>query len=212
MPRPWAAGARVRVVGRLSGQLTNNVMHFATNTVINDPVALNQLLQQLAQAVHDCIRDAMLPFATNDWKFESVEATGIYPTLTDPVSVTNAANAVANGNPQGVGFASALISIRTGTGGKSGRGRIFAPPGGENVATAGTWDPAFLALVAQFCACMAGKFIGAGHTTPWFIGVLSRKVLRGGPMLFDDAFREAISLEPESVIAQMGTRKLGRGA
>ena len=215
MPAPWAQGARIRIVGRLHNQLTINVLHFATNEVVLDaPNAREIQLRNLAIAVRDCILSTLLEFVTVDWVPQAVEVNQIAPELNDVFTEAIPPQNVAEGAAQGVTFASTLVSVRTGSGGRKGRGRMFLPPGGEDVANNGQWDPAFLALVAAFCACMAGKFIGANATTVWRLGVLSRKDM-GTPMVpanFDNAFREAISLTPEPIVAVMGTRKVGRGA
>ena len=213
MAAPWAAGARVKIKGLMHGQQFNNVLHFATNTVINDPQTLEQLLVNLANAVKTCILDTLVPAVSSEWSFTGVEATRIHPTPSDPFEATGVIATNGTAGVQGVTFASQLVSVRTGTGGKSGRGRIFLPPAGENVATNGEWDAGQLVLVAAFCACMAGKFIGAGATEPWKFGVFSRKKVGEPPVAqaFDVAFREALTLTPEKVIAVMGSRKKGRG-
>jgi len=212
MAAPWAAGARARIIGRISGQLTVTVLHFATNTVINDPQTLEQLLKDLANAIRDCIGDVLLPAVSQDWTFEQVECSRIAPDLSDPFVNDNLNALAGTAGVQGVPFASQLVAVRTGVGGRTGRGRMFLPPAGEDHATAGSWDPTALALLAQFCACMAGKFIGNAATEDWRLGVLSRKLFANSPANFDTAFREATSLTPVPIIAVMGTRKVGRGA
>jgi hypothetical protein len=65
--------------------------------------------------------------------------------------------------------------------------------------------------ITAFLNCVAGKFIGAGATEQWRLGVLSRETLKGGGN-FDAAFTEAISLVPSNVVAKMGSRKIGKGS
>lgn len=211
MPSPWARGFRVRVVGKLHGQLYNNVLHFATNVEILDAPTLNARLKELANAVQECILQ-LLPAATEDFSFETVEAEAIAPAVTDPINSDVSVTTQGEGTTQGVGFASCLVSVRTGGGGKSGRGRMYLPPGGEDFATAGEWTAPQIALIAAFCACMAGKFIGAGATTQFRLGVLSRKTFANTPANFDAAFREATELIPQRVIASMRTRQKGKGS
>lgn len=214
MPSPWARGARVVIKGLIHGEEYNNVLHFATNTVVNDGTELETLLRQLADAVQQCVAEVLINAATEDWSYTLTEATAIAPSLGDPITSTNPVVTAGVTGPQGIGFGATLVQVRTGTGGRKGRGRMFLPPGPEAMATAGEWDPALLALVAQFCACMAGKFIGAGATTPWRLGVLSRKDMGTppSPANFNAAFREATSLVPQKIIAKMGSRQKGKGS
>lgn len=214
MPAPWAAIAAVRIHGRVSGQLYNNVIHFATNTVINDPQTLEQLLRDLANAVRDCIMQFLIPASTSDFTFDNVEAFRIHPDPSDPFSADNVVPTLGDLGAQGIGFCSQLVQKRTGTGGRSGRGRIFLPPGPEDQVAAGDWSPAQLALVAAFCACMAGKFIGGSATTVWRLGVFSKKKVGDPPVPQDPdaAFREVLTLTPVAIAAKIGSRKKGKGA
>lgn len=213
MAAPWAAGAQVRIVGQLHGQTTNNVLNFATNTVINDPVALAQLLTQLATAVLACVADQLLTAVTNDWRAIGVEARQISPVSSDPVFVPAAGNAVGAKTATSVSFAATLVHVRTGTGGKSGRGRIFLPPPGEADITLSAIGQTAIDDFQAMIACIAGKFIGVGATEPWRLGVLSRKKTGEPPVLpaFDVRFREALSLDVSTDVAIMGSRRKGRG-
>lgn len=214
MPAPWAAGVRVRIIGKVHNKDCIQVIHFATNTnVFDDPTGL-ALLKALANAVAQCVVDQLLGAVTSDYTYLRVEATKIAPTISD--SVFGDVVGPLNGDlpAQGVGFAAQLGQVRTGGGGRSGRGRNFWPPASEAVATAGNWDAPQLLLLAQFFACIAAKFMGAAPTTEWRLGVLSRKKFGEPPVAanFDIAFREATELLTEPVIAVMGTRKLNRGS
>lgn len=212
MAAPWVAGAKARIVGHVSGQLTVNVLHFATNTQINDATELETMLKALANAIKECVLDTLVPAVTSDWVFSHVEVNRIAPDLSDPFLNDDVVATAGTAGVQGVPFAAQLVALRSGLGGRRGRGRIFLPPAGENVATGGDWDPAAVALVAAFCACMAGKFIGGAATEQWRVGVLSRTIFANTPSNFDEAFHELISMVPQAAIAVMGTRKKGRGA
>jgi len=214
MPGQFAAGAEATVVGQISGQATANVLHFSIvgPADVTDPNIITTKLRELAEAIHDCIVETFIPAATSDWTYlrtevrEKMLGTGIEVTNDSPAPVVGTAGV------QGVNVASQLIHVRTGAGGRNGRGRNFWAPAGENVATQGEWDPAALVLLAAFAACMATKFIGPEKTTEWSIGVLSRSIFGGVLGNWDAAFFEAINLEPEVIISTMGTRRKGRGA
>jgi hypothetical protein len=212
MPAPWARGARVVIKGRMHGSETNNVLHFATNTTVNDGSQLDALLLALAVAVAACIIDELLPAITSDWTLESVSAQGIYPVLTDPVINTAPANTVGTSPGTNVSFAASLVNVRTGIGGRKGRGKIFLPPPGDSVITDSKLTQAPIDVITSFLQCVADKFHPINGTEEWVFGVLSRKDLTGIGGGFDAAFRAATQLSPQSIVAKMGSRKLGKGA
>ena len=212
MAAPWARGAEVRIVGKIHGQETVNVWTMATNTVVNDGPALDQLLLDLATAMRECVAEFLLPAVTSDWEFVQCDARTIYPAPGDPIVATaQAGGNVGERGATSVSFAAQLVNIRTGNGGRRGRGRKFLPPPGEADMTASAIDDATLVLLAAFLACVAEKFIGAG-SQPWRIGVLSRKDLTGIGGSFDNAFREATQLNPVRNAALLSSRKVGKGS
>lgn len=212
MAAPWAAGAEARIIGEIHGQQTVNVLHFATNTVVNDQGTLDEELLALAQALLDCIIQALVPAVTQDWKVVRVEAKRTSPAISDPIIATAPANSIGELSVASHSFAASIMNIRTGTGGRRGRGRVFLPPPGEGETTASSTDAAALLLLVQFATCLAGKFLGANPTTNWILGVLSKKDLSGVGGTFDNAFRIATSLSPVADQGIMGTRRKGRGA
>lgn len=212
MPAPWAAVAQLRIVGRLHGSVTNNVMHFATNTVVNDPSTINPLLLQLAQAMLLCVRETLLPALTEEWIPTQVEAKLLHPTETDAQIAPFVAEDVGLLGPTSVSFAASLVNLRSGIGGRRGRGKMFLPPPGEPQIATSEMDPATLALIAAFVACVVSKFVGSGASTPWRLGILSRKDLNAAGGTFDNSFREVTSMVPSKVLARCGSRKVGKGA
>lgn len=212
MPAPWTAGAQARIIGEIHGQQTVNVMHFATNSAIFDEGALDTLLLQLAEALLECTIDTLLPAVTIDWKVVRCDAKRVYPVVSDPIVATAPAGSVGELGVTSVSFASTLYHVRTGGGGRRGRGRNFLPPAGEAQIVNSAIDAPTLALISAFLVCVAGKFMGDAATTDWRLGVLSRKNLSGVGGNFDNSFRPATSLNPVANCAVMGTRKVGRGA
>lgn len=212
MAAPWAGVAQLRIIGELHGQETVNVMHFATNETITDTDAVATLLLQLANAMLECVIESLLPAVTADWKAVRVDAKLIYPTVSDPVVATADAGSVGELGATEVSFASSLVNIRTGGGGRRGRGRIFLPPAGEANITASSLDSGTLTLITAFCLCVAGKFMGSGATTDWLLGVLSHKTLTGTGGTYNNAFRIATNLNPVADVAVMRSRRKGHGA
>jgi len=211
MAAPWAQGALVRVVGKLQGQDYINVLHFATNTQIQDPQQLAALLVALATAILECLVANLLPAVTSDFTLEGVEARDIFPTPSDPVFVAAGANSVGALSPASTSFEATLIEIRTGIGGRKGRGRNFWPPVGENQTTNSLLEQGAVDNFAAMITCIAGKFIGVGATTDWRLGVLSRKDMGSPPIAgnFNTAFREALSMQVKRDVSVMSSRKKG---
>lgn len=212
MPAPWTAGAQARIIGEIHGSQTVNVMHFATNAQIADQGSLDTLLLQLAEALLDCAVQTLIPAVTQDWKLVRCDAKRIAPQLSDPIVATAQPNTVGTLGVTSVSFAASLVHLRTGIDGRKGRGRLFLPPPGEAQITASDMDGPTAVAIAAFLACVAGKFLGANPTTPWRLGVLSRKDLTGVGGSFDNAFRIVSSMNPVATIAKIGSRKKGRGA
>jgi hypothetical protein len=213
MPAPWVGLAQCRIVGELHGQTTVNVFHLGTNNAaLDDPSQLDTILLALAQAMRDCVVEFLLPAVTSDWRLVQVDARRILPTPGDPVLDTGSSSDVGELSPTSVSFAASLMSIRTGGGGRSGRGRVFLPPAGEAQIAASTIDGPTLALLAAFAACVATKFMGANPTSGWTLGVLSQKLLKavGGNM--NNAFRVAVSLNPVADVKRMSSRQKGKGS
>lgn len=212
MPAPWARGFRVRIVGTLHGAETNNVLHFATNVGGSDPDVIRDQLIALAQAVIACVRTTLLPAVTQDWRLVRVESQSIFPTLTDPVIESGDVDDIGELGPTSVSFAASLVNIRSGQGGRRGRGRAFLPPAGEAQIQASDLDAPTVALILAFLLCLAGKFMGPDHTEDFILGVLSRTIAGPTNTNFNEGFFEALSLNPVTRVAVMRSRKVGVGA
>lgn len=212
MAAPWVAGAQGRIIGEIHGQQTVNVMNFATNDQIADEGNLDTILLALAAAILDCALTTLLPATTVDWKLVRCDAKRIYPTPSDPIIATAPANSVGALSASSASFIASLISVRTGGGGRRGRGRIFLPPAGEGQIAQSAIDGPTLVLLTAFAACMAGKFLGNAPTTPWRLGVYSRKNDAAAAGTFDNSFRVATSLNPVADVAVMRSRRKGHGA
>lgn len=211
MPAPWAAHAQIRILGRLHGQQTVNVLNFATNTVVNDDLTGLALLKQLANDIKACVEETLVLAVTSDWKFEGIDARKTAPTVGDAVFGDTPNDIEGALSPTSVSFAASLVQIRTGGGGKSGRGKIFLPPPGEAQISASAMDANTNNLLVNFCVCLAGKFID-NASTPWRLGVLSRKKVNNVLPPIDNRFREAVTLTPVSQMASMRSRKVGNGS
>jgi hypothetical protein len=204
---------RVRIVGRLHGSTTNNVLHFReqTGSPLDDP-ALQAILTRLAAAVFACVLDTLIPAVTSDWTFVRVEAQTYAPTLSDAVVQEAQAGVVGELSPTSVSFASALVNLKTGGGGRRGRGKIFLPPPGEQEVQESLLNGPTHDLLEAFLQCLFAKFVGGTRTDPAEWCVFSRA--NAGALLGDvsTANRPVLQAIPSSVIARCGSRKLGKGA
>jgi len=212
MPPPWSAGAQARIIGEIHGQQTVNVMHFATNDVINDQGQLDTLLLALADAMLQCAIDTLLPAVTQDWRLVQCDARRIAPSPSDPIIATAPGGSVGELGETSVSFAASLINIRSGSGGRNGRGRIFLPPPGEAQVQQSAIDGPTLVLLADFLTCVGTQFLGAAPVSNWHLGILSRTELGGVIGNFDNAFHPAVSLNPVANLAVMRSRRKGHGS
>ena len=217
MAAPWTGGAQVRIKGTLHGQDTVNVLNFATNVAISDAGDATTLLEALLVAVIACIIDALIPAVSSDWTLQGVDGRFIYnggvgAVGTDPVDgILEDGPTPGTGGACSVSFAAALINIRSGQGGRNGRGKIFLPPPGEGNTTNSAMDGTASTAFQAFITCMVGKFIGAGATEQWRLGVLSQKLLAGSSANFNNAFFEATTMGLKTDLAVLSRRKKGHG-
>lgn len=205
-------GCRVRVLGKLHGQDCIQVLHFSTNTEVNDNPARDALILALLQAVLACIVDQLLPAVTSDYRLVGLEGSEVFPTLGDPIFQAADPNSVGALSPSSSSVLATLIQIRTGLGGKTHRGRNFWPPAGEANSANSIIDGPTMQQLTDFVNCIAGKFIGQAKTEPWSLGVYSRKLGPNTTTQWSDGFTEATAMVPSELIAVMGTRKVGRGS
>lgn len=212
MAAPWSAGAEVRIIGEMHGSQVVNVFHLATNTVINDDAGRNNLLLQLAIAMLACAVDTLLPAVSSDYTLKSVNARSVHPVPSDEQIAVAEAGAVGQLSPSSTSFISSLINVKTGGGGRRGRGKKFLPPPGETEILNSEMDDPTLNLIFAFIGCVVAKFVGAGATTVWRFGILSHANLKAAGGTFDNSFREATQLVPSKTLAIMGSRKKGVGA
>ena len=199
--RIFTTVAELTVYGSLHNQETVNVYHFGRETPWNVDT-IHEDLQALAVAMAQCITTTLLPAVTSDWTFHRIKVKTILGGESDEVEV--AAQGVSQGQlgPASHSFASTLLNLKTGGGGRSGRGKKFLPPVGEAETTASSIDGGTLLLIAAYVACVAGKFFGAQPESGWNLVVWSRK---------NQAAREVKSMIANPSTAIMSSRRRGRG-
>lgn len=207
----WAHGAQARIVGRIHGQQTVNVFHFGTDLTANDAGALDTILLQLATALLLCVTEQLLGAVTQDWTVEKVDAKRIFPVLSDPIEATAPAGTVGTDAVTDVSFSASLLSIKTGSAGRRGRGRVFLPPPGKGNVIQSSMDSTIQDQLVAFATCLAEKFMGVSPTSDWHLGVFSRKDASGLFSNFNTGFRLATSLTPKADMAVISRRRKGHG-
>lgn len=214
MPGPASvAGAiwQVRVVGELDGQKTVNVLHFIT------PGNVDDMELRLIVVLANCFLTHLVPvwptgFTLKELRYQMMSTNPpgleyIYPV----VGGTGTGPAAALPS-----FNSAVISIRTAIGGRSGRGRVFIPGIPEAATTNSAFDTgnAFWTALIAFVACVAGSFVGTApdpaNAVRW---VVYSRTLGGASVPFGVAgATRVVTAAPLSLIGTTRSRKVGRGA
>lgn len=203
---------QVLIQGRIEEQRCENVLWFRAQHADSDTIA------HLLQEVIECFVTSILPVLSTTYVFERVVGRQMYPTQGPDYQVTVAEGESPIGAASGdaePSFVSALISLRTSRGGRSGRGRMYVAGVAEVMTTASHIkpdSPLYAGLVA-FVACMLGKFLTRDVAVDgsWEWGVFSRK-LGGSKQPFNNAgFAPMVAADVVTELATTRSRKLGRG-
>jgi len=202
----------VRVVGEMEGQETDNVLHFSCVGASSD-VELHLIVVFI-----ECFIDNLLPVLTSSWTLKRVVWKKVSPVLgVEQIYITGMPAAGAGNAAALPSYASAVISKRTPTGGRSHRGRMYIPGIPENATLNSSIDPggAFWAALLAFCACVISNFVHpdpAGGTDLFDLIVYSRKI---GGSSFPYGLTGVTAVTQLTPVADLGTtrsRKVGRGS
>jgi hypothetical protein len=209
MPESAAVGDlyQVRVVGRIDGQETNNVLHFLCTGA--DPDVLTHLILVLM----NCFITHLLPVLSSSWTLERILWQRVGPTLGPQIESVPVGASSGAGNAAALpSFNSVVFSIKTAQGGRSHRGRMFLAGLPENQTANSQVDPSLplWAGLLAFAACVVGSFVpGDPPGAPsWAMGVYSRK-LGGSHFPYNTAgFTQMREFVPHTAIASTNSRKI----
>lgn len=212
VPMPQGAIVQVRLQGILEGQKVQNVLYFRAQAADTDAIA------HLLAEIVSCLVTALMPGLSTAYTFTRALGMQVSPIHGVEFEYVPEAGANVVGDVTGdnsPSFVSALVSLRTNRGGRSGRGRIYLAGVGE-ASTIGSYidiDSALWVALLAFTACMLGKFftrdVAAAGNYEW--GVMSRK-LGGAHIPYSDAgFATIVSAKPARVLATTRSRMQGRG-
>jgi hypothetical protein len=200
---------QVNVQGFIENQECQNVLYFRAQAA--DSNMENHLFQYLIE----CIVQGLVPKLSGTYRFDQFTAFRVTPTVGPSVEVFPGSGIATDGAAAGdsePSFVSALISLHTTRGGRSGRGRMFIPGVAEGDTTASSINlegPLWAALVA-FAACMITKFLTKDLAADgdWEWGVMSRKIGGAKPPFLAAGFAPVTRAVPKRLLATTRSRKV----
>lgn len=214
MPQTAAVNdiVQVRVQGRIEGQETDNILHFACVGADTD------IDLHLIQVLLTCFIDNLLPVLTSTWTLERAVWKKVSPILGPEFeSIPVGTNTGAGASAALPSYCSAVLSIRTSRGGKSGRGRTYIPgiPEDQTIGSAiNTGGPLWAGLLG-FALCIVNNFVHpdpAGGSNLWDFGVMSRTIGGASPPFGFSGFAAMQEYVPKQQLGTTRSRKVGRGA
>jgi hypothetical protein len=203
----------VRIVGRIEGQETNNVLIFRCASGAGD----SDVLLHLITVLINCFTTNLLPVLSSAWTFERVVWKKVGPTLGQEIITVPTGTTVGGGNAAALpSFSSAVISKRSATGGRSHRGRMYIPGIPEAATIGSAFDPshAFWLGLLGFATCCISNFVPGDPvgTNSWSIGIYSRKLGAANFPFTQAGFTPIRELIPVGQIGTTRSRKVGRGS
>lgn len=214
MPETAAVGDcyQVRLIGRIEGQETQNVLHFICVGADVD------VLTHLIQVLLDCFTTHLLPVLSSAWELTEIRWKRVSPTLGPELITVPDIAAVGAGNAQALpSFNSVVFSERTVRGGKSGRGRMYLAgiPEDQTIGSRLDKDADMWAALLAFAACVVLNFVHpdpAGGSNIWDLAVYSRKI-GGSAFPYGGAgFASVREFVPSEFLGTTRSRKVGRGS
>lgn len=202
----------VRFNGKLENQVVNNVMHFKCVGASSD-VEIHLIL-----VIAACFIENVLPVLTSGYTFESVSWKKVAPVLGIEHQTVPPDSGAGGGNAAALpSYASAVISKRTPTGGRSHRGRMYIAGIPEDQTTGSniTLESDLWAGLAAFVTCIATNFFHpdpAGGTDLFDLVVYSRKIGGSSFPYGLTGVTDVDQLIPVQALGTTRSRKVGRGS
>jgi hypothetical protein len=197
--------AQVQLYGRIDGQQTVNDLYF-TNTTPG--ITLGEL-GDLADAIRAWYVSSMLTLLSSAFSLERVHARD----LTDQFSFAVDVNAGPSSGSSGGAFVpnnvAPCISFRTGTAGRSGRGRNYIPGVPQPVVDGNTLTPGF---IADAQAAYGSLLPGEGMVPAGWVWVVVSRYTGGAPRPAGIATPVLTALFTDNIVDSQRRRLPGRGA
>jgi hypothetical protein len=201
----------VRLIGMMSGQQTNNVLHFSCVGASTD-VELH-----LIQVLLTCFITHLLPQLSASWMLTEVRWKKVSPTLgVEQISIPSGTTSGGGSADALPSFNSAVISKRTLTGGRSHRGRMYIAGIPKDQTLGSALDPTgdLWAALLSFAACVVSEFVHpdpAGGSDLFDLIVYSRKLGGSSFPLGLTGVTDVREFVPVNQIGTTRSRKVGRG-
>jgi hypothetical protein len=176
------------------------------------------MLAHLLGAIATCLLTSLIPQLGSNYTLDKIKGKVVSPALGPEEEWTPGAGVASQGAETGdtlPSYSSALISLHTTRGGRSGRGRIYIAGVPESQSIGSLINPEldlWAALIA-FCLCMLDKFhprdLAAAGDYDW--GVMSRKIGGAKPPFLATGYAPITRATPQRELATTRSRKLGHG-
>lgn len=207
---PFTNVAQCVVQGTMNEVTTINVLHFASVGAV--PPDVHSSLDDLNDNVHTAVVQTLLPAVSGEFELREVRSKQLHPIATDEAVL------VPNGMEVGLkgiadpSFVAALISFRTGLGGRSHRGRMYIAGVDQDDTQFSTLTPASQVLYKVFADRLLTDFGPAVADPNWKLIVFSQKNFKLTPNNPDTYCTQVTRTLVNQRIASMVSRKVGRGA
>jgi hypothetical protein len=206
----------VTLIGRQESQEVLNILHFHTDSAVDDMEA------RLLAALLTCLATILRPHMGSNFQIVGARGKRVSPDVgpiyeIGPIDSTQV-QGLAEGDTLPT-FVSLVVNIHSTRGGRSGRGRMFIPGIPESASTGSaieTTNPYWTAIL-DYLVCVASSFIhltdvpGANQIS---LGVLSRKLGAPDhmkPPYLSTQFARATRLVPNNLLKTTNSRKIGHG-
>ena len=166
---------RLILVGELHGQATQTAFHFQTRPInVNNSyyTELNDLMTHFLNNMVPVIRT----FACQEWAAKTLIGVTLIPKA-EVFIETRIANGSGNQTDNSLpSFCAGLLSLRTGSGGRSRIGRLYFPGVSENLSSNSRLEGNYLGLLAAIGAALTSNYGTPGAYPYVTYGVFSRKL------------------------------------
>lgn len=201
--QPVVDVAQMQCIGTVDGQITINDLYFQISGGGITPVNLDAI----TGAVATWFTGFLAPLLSDDWSAQRVVGTDLTTAVGPRVDVGAAApgGVAGEANPNNV---AACVSFRTGSRGRSGRGRNYVPGVPGSVVTLNTMDSAFMVdLINAY-----QQLMGAGTFLPGWQWVVVSRVTGGVPRAAGLALPVTGVVMVGDSVRSMRSREIGHGA
>jgi len=209
---------QVKIRGRLQEQECLNIMHFECVSSAGDA----DVELHLVKVILNCFITTLIPQLSVDYELIAADWKRVSPTLGNEFTTLPA----TSGQGQIAGdslpsYCSAVMSIRTNLGGRSGRGRMYIGgiPESASVKSSIDLDGDLWAALLAFALCVVTNFPALPDPTiphpianHWSFGVYSRKIGGASIPYGVTGFHGVTSITPDPFLGTTRSRKVGRGS